>query len=229
MILSSVPSVQAVPWPWFAGLAAWWPTRRRHGPRRPCAGWPTLALSIGWLAHGVALALDIWSASGAWRAVRLRAGAVGHRCGSCWRCTRWKAASAAARRAARAGPGWIGGRAARAWRSPAKCARRRHRRWLPLHWLLGIASYGLFGAAVLHAWLLDGAERRMRLKTGTPAGGMLGIAAAAPGAPHLPLRRGRLRGAVSAALLLGLQSAATTGAGTTRRCFPCWAGPPSRS
>jgi ABC-type uncharacterized transport system permease subunit len=28
--------------------------------------------------------------------------------------------------------------------------------WLPLHWALGIASYGLFAAAVVHAWLLRG-------------------------------------------------------------------------
>ena len=34
--------------------------------------------------------------------------------------------------------------------------------WAPLHWALGIASYGLFGAAVLHAVMLDTAERRMR-------------------------------------------------------------------
>ncbi|MBV8503441.1 MAG: cytochrome c biogenesis protein CcsA [Paucibacter sp.] len=37
--------------------------------------------------------------------------------------------------------------------------------WAPLHWLLGLASYGLFGAAVLHAALLHRAERVMRLKT----------------------------------------------------------------
>lgn len=34
--------------------------------------------------------------------------------------------------------------------------------WAPLHWVLGVASYGLFGAAVLHATLLDNAERQMR-------------------------------------------------------------------
>lgn len=34
--------------------------------------------------------------------------------------------------------------------------------WAPLHWLLGVIAYGLFGAAVLHALLLDAAERRMR-------------------------------------------------------------------
>lgn len=47
--------------------------------------------------------------------------------------------------------------------------------WAPLHWLLGLASYGLFGAAVLHAALLDSLDRRMRLKAAAPApasGGM---------------------------------------------------------
>jgi len=34
--------------------------------------------------------------------------------------------------------------------------------WLPLHWALGIASYGLFGVAVAHAWYLGRAEQRMR-------------------------------------------------------------------
>jgi len=35
--------------------------------------------------------------------------------------------------------------------------------WLPLHWALGIASYGLFGAAVVHAWFMTKAEERFRL------------------------------------------------------------------
>ena len=34
--------------------------------------------------------------------------------------------------------------------------------WLPLHWALGIASYGLFAAAVVHGWLMGRAERSMR-------------------------------------------------------------------
>ena len=34
--------------------------------------------------------------------------------------------------------------------------------WLPLHWVLGIASYGLFAAAVVHAWLMTRAEREIR-------------------------------------------------------------------
>ncbi len=34
--------------------------------------------------------------------------------------------------------------------------------WLPLHWALGMASYGLFGAAVVHALILSNADRLMR-------------------------------------------------------------------
>jgi ABC-type uncharacterized transport system permease subunit len=47
--------------------------------------------------------------------------------------------------------------------------------WAPLHFALGVASYGLFGVAVLHAALLGNAERRLRLRgpaagTGTDGG-----------------------------------------------------------
>jgi ABC-type uncharacterized transport system permease subunit len=35
--------------------------------------------------------------------------------------------------------------------------------WLPLHWALGIASYGLFGAAVAHAWFMNRTEEQIRL------------------------------------------------------------------
>lgn len=35
-------------------------------------------------------------------------------------------------------------------------------RWIPLHWVMGIASYGLFGAAVLHAAMLNRADKQMR-------------------------------------------------------------------
>jgi ABC-type uncharacterized transport system permease subunit len=37
--------------------------------------------------------------------------------------------------------------------------------WLPLHWALGIASYGLIAAAVVHGWLMQRAEKAMRLGT----------------------------------------------------------------
>jgi ABC-type uncharacterized transport system permease subunit len=75
--------------------------------------------------------------------------------------------------------------------------------WLPLHWLLGIVSYGLFGVAVLHALMLDAAERRIRAKA-TPLG------ATGPfGLPLLRLERLTFRfvdagfAVLSAALLMG--------------------------
>ncbi len=74
--------------------------------------------------------------------------------------------------------------------------------WLPVHWILGIASYGLFGAAVLHAALLTNAEREMR-------GRRSGIQPAPLGLPLLRLEKLTFRFVaagfvvLSAALLLG--------------------------
>lgn len=42
--------------------------------------------------------------------------------------------------------------------------------WLPLHWALGFASYGLIAAAVVHAGLLQRTERRIRLGAGDANG-----------------------------------------------------------
>ena len=44
--------------------------------------------------------------------------------------------------------------------------------WLPLHWALGIASYGLFAAAVVHAWLMMRTEREIRLAAQPQAAGL---------------------------------------------------------
>lgn len=35
--------------------------------------------------------------------------------------------------------------------------------WLPLHLAVGVACYGLFGTAVVHAWLMHRAEARIRI------------------------------------------------------------------
>lgn len=75
-------------------------------------------------------------------------------------------------------------------------------RWAPVHWALGIASYGLFGAAVLHAAMLNRAERQMRTAAMATSG-------AGRGMPLLQLERMTFRfvGAgfivLSAAILLG--------------------------
>ncbi|MBL0422794.1 cytochrome c biogenesis protein CcsA [Ramlibacter sp. AW1] len=42
--------------------------------------------------------------------------------------------------------------------------------WLALHWALGIASYGLFAAAVVHAWLMMRAEHQIRQGSDPHAG-----------------------------------------------------------
>ncbi len=87
-----------------------------------------------------------------------------------------------------------------AWWFPGESRPHSGSPWEPLHWVLGIASYGLFGAAVLHASLLNSAERRMRLMhtpgaaaVPPPSGaGMAppgGVGMAPPGAMGLPLLR----------------------------------------
>lgn len=74
--------------------------------------------------------------------------------------------------------------------------------WAPFHWLLGVASYGLFGAAVLHALLLDSAERRLRQR--------IGASGAAFGIPLMQLERLTFRFVqagfivLSAAIVLGI-------------------------
>lgn len=91
-----------------------------------------------------------------------------------------------------------------AWWFPGESRPMAGSPWAPLHWVLGIASYGLFGAAVLHAALLNSADRRMRLKVPGAIG-----SSTAGGLPLLRLERLTFRFvgagfvALSATLLLG--------------------------
>ena len=93
-----------------------------------------------------------------------------------------------------------------AWVFPGEVRPQAPSRWAPLHWILGIASYGLFGAAVLHAAMLGRAERQMRPVPGAPT-------LTAKGMPLLQLERMTFRfvGAgfvvLSAAIVLGAWSA----------------------
>jgi ABC-type uncharacterized transport system permease subunit len=57
--------------------------------------------------------------------------------------------------------------------------------WAPLHWLLGLVASGLVGAAVVHAWLLDRSEHRLRAPR--PAGAA--VVAQAPALPLMTLER----------------------------------------
>lgn len=49
-----------------------------------------------------------------------------------------------------------------AWSFPGESRPQAASPWAPLHWMLGLASYGLFGVAVLHAALMNRAEQRLR-------------------------------------------------------------------
>ncbi len=57
-----------------------------------------------------------------------------------------------------------------AWVFPGESRPLAASPWAPLHWVLGLASYGLFGVAVLHAALMNRAETRLRQKQATPGG-----------------------------------------------------------
>ena len=93
--------------------------------------------------------------------------------------------------------------------------------WMPLHWALGIASYGLFAAAVVHAWLMMRTEREIRQATEANAG-----------LPLLTLERLTFRFAtagfilLSATLLAGLLFGESNGGAGWRR-NPRSAGCPS--
>jgi ABC-type uncharacterized transport system permease subunit len=60
-------------------------------------------------------------------------------------------------------------------------------RLAPLHFALGVGAYGLFGAAVLHAMMLDAAERRLRV--GGPGARLSALGPSAMGMPLLQLER----------------------------------------
>lgn len=93
-----------------------------------------------------------------------------------------------------------------AWAFPGEVRAIAHSRWAPMHWVLGLTSYGLFGAAVLHAVLLDAADSRLRHK-GSGGSGTIG-----GGVPLLKLERLTFRFVeagfvvLTLALWLGMQS-----------------------
>ena len=57
-----------------------------------------------------------------------------------------------------------------AWTFPGESRPLAASPWAPLHWVLGLASYGLFGVAVLHAALMNRAESRLRQKVASVGG-----------------------------------------------------------
>ncbi len=168
------------------------------------------ALVLAWLAHAAAMALDIAGVGMAPGSDVARFGFAPALSVTVWLVlgvylieSRFLPLSGVRRSLALLGAAAV----ALAWLFPGELRPLASSRWLPLHWVLGIASYGLFGAAVLHAALLDRAERRMRRRSAagaTAAGGLPEW-----GLPLVPLERLTYRfvawgfGVLSAALLLG--------------------------
>ena len=121
------------------------------------------ALLVGWIAHGVALAIDI---------AGIGSGIPGARFGfapalsltvwlvlAVYQLERRMLPLPGARRALAACGAVV---VVLAWIYPGRVHPQAASLWAPLHWLLGIASYGLFGVAVLHGLLLSRAERQLR-------------------------------------------------------------------
>lgn len=144
-------------------IAAAWPLPSR-------ARWPELALALAWLAHAAALAMDIFG---------YRAEVPGARFGfaPALSATVWIVLGVHAVEsrllplpAVRRVLGVVGAVVVLlAGAFPGEMRPHAGSAWLPLHWLLGLVSYGLLAVAVLHAWLLDSAERRLRSRAGGAA------------------------------------------------------------
>ncbi|RZI77795.1 MAG: cytochrome C assembly protein [Rubrivivax sp.] len=60
--------------------------------------------------------------------------------------------------------------------------------WAPLHWVMGFASYGLIGAALMHAALMRHAERQLRARPG-PNSPAKPLSLTGPQALGMPLLR----------------------------------------
>mgnify|MGYP006170684727 CR=1 FL=1 len=50
-----------------------------------------------------------------------------------------------------------------AWVFPGGNVTSQASAWLPLHWALGLSAYGMFAAAVVHAWMMTRTEHDIRL------------------------------------------------------------------
>jgi len=118
------------------------------------------ALAIGWLLHAAALAVDIAGSGGG-----ARLGFAPVLSLTVWLVllvygieSRMLPLPAVRRVLAIAGCAAV----ALTWVFPGEVRLTSTNPWAPVHWVMGVVSYGLFGVAVLHAWLLDAAERRMR-------------------------------------------------------------------
>jgi ABC-type uncharacterized transport system permease subunit len=134
--------------------------------------WPAVAWQIGWLAHGLAVLVDFGGLDEP-QGVGARFGFAPVLSATAWLVltvhaieSRFVPLPAVRRMLALLGAVAV----LMAITFPGEPHPMAHSALVPLHWMLGVASYGLFGAAVLHASMLDAADRKLRLKTAPPTG-----------------------------------------------------------
>jgi ABC-type uncharacterized transport system permease subunit len=163
---------------WTAGLVAMLAYAAAAWPLASRARWPEAALAVGWVAHTVALLFDILGVGSALPGARF--GFAPALSATVWIVlavhsveSRLLPLPGVRRVLALAGAAVV----LLATLFPGESRPHAGSAWLPLHWLLGVVSYGLLAMAVLHAWLLDTAERRLRNRA----------VAAAPAPGGLPL------------------------------------------
>lgn len=194
--------------PWAIGLVAMLAYAAAAWPVPSRSRWPEAALALGWLAHGAALLLDISGALEPQPGARF--GFAPALSATVWLVIAVHAVESrllplpAVRRMLAVAATLV---VLLTVLFPGDVRPHAGSAWLPLHWLLGVVSYGLFAVAVLHAWLLDGAERRLRSSRPAPQ-----APTAAPGGalPLLQLERLTFRFVevgfivLSSALVLGM-------------------------
>lgn len=154
---------------WAAGLVAMAGYSAAAWPLASRARWPEAALAIGWLAHAVTLVLDILGVDAPLPGARF--GFAPALSATVWIVlavhtveSRLLPLPAVRRVLALAGAAVV----LLATVFPGESRPHAGSAWLPLHWVLGVVSYGLLAVAVLHAWLLDAAERRLRNHVAAP-------------------------------------------------------------
>jgi ABC-type uncharacterized transport system permease subunit len=154
MILASAPPAQLI-LSVLAALAYAWPAlRAQHLSMRTAKAW----VGVAWLLHGTVLVWSLWGASarfGFAPALSMTTWLVAAVYGVESQFfpqlpTRWalSAMGAAAVILAFVFPGNAMPNAASVW--------------LPMHLAFGVACYGLFGTAVVHAWFMTRAEKHIR-------------------------------------------------------------------
>lgn len=170
MILSATPSTAMSAMASWLAIAAYLLAALPASPERR---WPLQALVGAWVLHAIELCADLVPGAN-WQGMRIGFAPVLSL--TIWLVlavhtieSRLLPVSALRRTLALLGAAAV----ALAWLFPGDVHMVPHSRWAPLHWLLGLCSYGLFGTAVLHALLLDNAERRLR--AGGPRTGAFGI------------------------------------------------------